>query len=54
LNQERIDQLDRERFEYAKKIRDDQEEAYDKVHAEFKSVAEAMQYNKNRRLEWSK
>jgi hypothetical protein len=54
MNQERLDALDRERFEVAKKIRDDQEDAYDKVHSEFKSVAEAMEYNKNRRLAWSK
>jgi len=39
MNQARIDRLDKERFEYAKKIRDEAEENYEKVHAEFKSVA---------------
>ena len=54
MNQARIDQLDKERFEYAKKIRDEAEESQEKVHAEFKSVAAAMEYAKERRLNWSK
>jgi len=39
LNNARIEKLDKEKFEYAKKIRDESEENYNKVHAEFKSVA---------------
>ena len=54
LNNARIENLDKERFEYAKKIRDEAEENYQRVHAEFKSVAEQMEYARIRRVDWSK
>jgi len=54
LNNARVENLDKERFEYAKKIRDEAEENYQRVHAEFKSVAEQMEYARLRRLNWSK
>jgi len=39
MNQKRIDRLEKERFEFAKKNKEEAEETYEKVHAEFKSVA---------------
>ena len=54
MNQVRIDKLDKERFEYATKIKEEAEDKAEKVHAEFKSVADSMAYAKQRRLNWRK
>lgn len=53
LNQARIDRLDRERFEYARKIKKEEEDMYKRVHSEFKSVQHQIDYNERRRSEWA-
>lgn len=54
LNQERIDQLDKENFERATAAKKEQEELYERVHKEYRSVADSITHAKNRNLEWSK
>lgn len=54
LNQERIDQLDKENFDRAVAAKKEQEENYERVHKEYRSVADSIKHAKNRNLEWSK